>query len=81
MFQDEGDTIFEYYVNEEGYWAHWITRVLEYYYPQDYVPEYATILAPNVDNVRTTFLIDLIATQNKPVLLIGKQLCYNMRLI
>ena len=67
------ETIFEYVVNERGEWQHWSERVEEYTYPPDSVPEYASILVPNVDNVRTTFLIDTIAKQNKAVLLIGEQ--------
>ena len=68
----EGETIFEYLV-DDGEWKHWSTRVQEYVYPVDSVPEYASILVPNVDNVRTTFLIDTIAKQSKAVLLIGEQ--------
>ena len=67
------ETIFEYLVDEEGQWQHWSSRVQEYAYPPDEVPEYASILVPNVDNVRTTFLIDTIAKQEKAVLLIGEQ--------
>ena len=61
----EGETIFEYVVNSNGEWEHWSTRVQEYIYPTDRVPEYASILVPNVDNVCTTFLIDTIAKQHK----------------
>lgn len=68
-----GETIFEYVVEKTGEWAHWSSRVQEYSYPPDFVPEYASILVPNVDNVRTTFLVDVIAQQEKAVLLIGEQ--------
>ena len=61
----EGETIFEYVVDSNGEWEHWSSRVLEYIYPVDRVPEYASILVPNVDNVCTTFLIDTIAKQHK----------------
>ncbi|CAF5136635.1 unnamed protein product, partial [Rotaria magnacalcarata] len=54
-------------------WTHWNTVVTEYVYPKDHDPEYAYILVPNVDNVRTDFLIQTIAKQHKPVLLIGEQ--------
>jgi len=39
--------------------------VQEYIYPSDYKPEYSSILVPNVDNVRTSFLMETIAKQNK----------------
>lgn len=42
-------------------------------YPYDYIPVYSDILVPNLDNVRTMFLISLIAKQEKNVLLIGEQ--------
>lgn len=67
------ETIFEYLVDDNGQWLHWSKRVEEYHYPTDHVPEYASILVPNVDNVRTTFLVDTIAKQHKAVLLIGEQ--------
>ncbi|CAH1796663.1 unnamed protein product [Owenia fusiformis] len=69
----EDETIFEYVVDEHGEWEHWLNRVEMYNYPKDSVPEFSSILVPNVDNVRTNFLIDTIAKQNKAVLLIGEQ--------
>ena len=68
----EDETIFEYLVDEDGKWIHWSSRVEKYIYPPDSVPEYASILVPNVDNVCTTFLIDTIAKQHKAVMLIGE---------
>jgi dynein heavy chain len=68
------ETIFEYVVNAEtGQWQHWSTRVPEYSYPKDSIPEYSSILVPNVDNIRTDFLIETVAKQEKSVLLIGEQ--------
>ncbi|XP_035785030.1 dynein heavy chain 8, axonemal-like [Anopheles albimanus] len=67
------ETVFEYVVSREGTWQHWNERVEDYHYPSDSVPEFSSILVPNVDNVRSSFLIDLIARQRKAVLLIGEQ--------
>ncbi|KAJ7419450.1 dynein heavy chain 8, axonemal [Pitangus sulphuratus] len=66
-------TMYEFYVSEQGNWEHWSKRVQEYVYPTDHVPDYASILVPNVDNTRTQFLINTIAKQKKAVLLIGEQ--------
>jgi len=49
----------------EGEWQHWSEKVAEYVYPSDSIPEFATILVPNVDNTRTNFLMDTIAKQHK----------------
>ncbi|EGV96920.1 Dynein heavy chain 5, axonemal [Cricetulus griseus] len=70
---DPGDTMFDYYVAPDGSWRHWSMCTPEYVYPPDITPEYGSILVPNVDNVRTDFLIKTIAKQGKAVLLIGEQ--------
>ena len=68
-----GDTIFEFVPDKDGNWEHWKMRVEEYVYPRDSIPAYSSILVPNVDNVRTDYLIDVVAKQSKPILLIGEQ--------
>ncbi|XP_053268003.1 dynein axonemal heavy chain 5 [Pleuronectes platessa] len=70
--QDD-QTIFEFTINEQGQWEHWSNKVPEYVYPKDHVPDYSSILVPNVDNVRTDFLTQTIMKQRKAVLLIGEQ--------
>lgn len=50
-------------------------------YPEDRVLEYSSILVPNVDNTRTLFLVDIIAKQEKSVLLIGRQSTSKYRII
>lgn len=70
--QDD-QTIFEFTVSEQGHWEHWSNKVPEYVYPKDHVPDYSSILVPNVDNVRTDFLMQTIMKQRKAVLLIGEQ--------
>uniref|UniRef100_A0A8D0G5C6 Dynein axonemal heavy chain 8 n=1 Tax=Sphenodon punctatus TaxID=8508 RepID=A0A8D0G5C6_SPHPU len=71
--EGSGQTMYEFHVSDYGDWDHWNKKVQEYVYPTDSDPEYTSILVPNVDNVRTQFLIDTIAKQHKAVLLIGEQ--------
>ncbi|KAJ3091620.1 Dynein heavy chain 5, axonemal [Quaeritorhiza haematococci] len=66
------DTIYEYFVNDNGEWAHWRNRVPVWNYPQDTTPEFSSIIIPTVDNVRTEFLIETVTKQHKSVLLIGE---------
>lgn len=73
LFQPD-ESIFEFLVDNTGQWAHWSTKVEDFVYPSDSVPEFATILVPNVDNIRTNFLIGCISKQKKAVLLIGTSL-------
>ncbi|XP_077876201.1 dynein axonemal heavy chain 8 isoform X2 [Ictidomys tridecemlineatus] len=71
--KDTNQTMYEFYVTDYGDWEHWNKKVLPYYYPTDSIPDYSSILVPNVDNVRTNFLMDTIAKQHKAVLLTGEQ--------
>ncbi|XP_059501105.1 dynein axonemal heavy chain 8-like [Stegostoma tigrinum] len=70
---DSAESMFEFLVNHQGEWENWKVWVQEYLYPTDSEPDYTSILVPNVDNVRTNFLVDTIAKQNKAVLLTGEQ--------
>lgn len=51
---------------------HWSTRVEPWEYPKDEEVEFASILVPNIDNVRITYLIQILVKQEKAVLLIGE---------
>lgn len=51
---------------------HWSTRVEPWEYPKDETIEFASILVPNIDNVRITYLMNTLAKQEKAVLLIGE---------
>ena len=44
-------------------------QVVPYEYPKESIPEYSSILVPNVDNVRTDFLVDTIAKQGKVIVI------------
>ena len=37
----------------------------EYIYPKDHSPDFLSILVPNVDNVRTDYLIQVVSNQGK----------------
>uniref|UniRef100_A0A8C2T2W8 Dynein heavy chain 5, axonemal-like n=1 Tax=Coturnix japonica TaxID=93934 RepID=A0A8C2T2W8_COTJA len=67
------ETMFEFGISTSGQWEHWSKKVPEYIYPKDSVPEYTSILVPNVDSVRTDFLMYTVMKQGKAVLLIGEQ--------
>ena len=69
---NSNDSIFDYLVSANGTWIHWLTKVEKYNYAADSIPVYTDILVPNVDNVRTDFLLDTIAKQGKSVLMIGE---------
>ncbi|EUB62286.1 Dynein heavy chain 5, axonemal [Echinococcus granulosus] len=69
----KSETIFEYFVGPNGEWVHWSSRIDEYIYPTDKDPEFSSILVPNVDNIRTDYLIRLVGKQEKAVLLTGEQ--------
>eukprot|EP00049_Salpingoeca_infusionum_P010530 m.182232 g.182232 ORF g.182232 m.182232 type:complete len:2544 (-) comp14667_c0_seq7:2478-10109(-) len=69
------ETIYEYVVSPQGEWAHWSTLVEKFDYPtnpEEQVPAFRSILVPNIDNVRTEFLMNTVAKQGKAVLLIGE---------
>ena len=74
LFMDDTGCIVGFSISIfSGSWIHWESRVEEYLYPPDTTPEYASILVPMVDNVRTNFLIETISKQELAVLLIGEQ--------
>lgn len=65
--------VFDFYVTEKGKWDTWTSMVTNYVYSEYSTFDYSNILVPIPDNVRITYLIDLIGRQDKAVLLIGEQ--------
>jgi len=59
--------LFLFYL-KEGNWQHWKVKVEDYNYPKNFIPEFSSILVPNVDNVRTQYLIKTIGTQSNTLL-------------
>ena len=54
-----------FFLFNTGEWEHWNNRVEEYIYPKDHNPDFLSILVPNVDNVRTDYLIQIVSSQGK----------------
>lgn len=54
-----------FFLFNTGEWEHWNNRVEEYIYPKDHNPDFLSILVPNVDNVRTDYLIQVVSSQGK----------------
>uniref|UniRef100_A0A336MB49 CSON013031 protein n=1 Tax=Culicoides sonorensis TaxID=179676 RepID=A0A336MB49_CULSO len=69
----KSESIFEFVVSNNGNWQHWNEQVEMCKYPDDSVLDFASVWVPTVENVRITYLINLIAKQEKPVLLVGEQ--------
>lgn len=56
-----------------GNWQSWNKLVPAYNYPDQSTPDFNTILVPIIESVCIDYLINCIARENKPVLLIGEQ--------
>jgi hypothetical protein len=66
-------TLFDFVVDEStGAWMPWQSRVPHWSYPDTAKPEFHSLIVPTADNVRTGFLVNLIAQQRQSVLLIGE---------
>ncbi|GFY65841.1 dynein heavy chain 5, axonemal, partial [Trichonephila inaurata madagascariensis] len=72
--EDPNDTMFDFNVDAQGCceWKHWKTLVTDFVYNPSNGTEYISVLVPNIDNVRTDFLVHTIAKQGHPVLLLGE---------
>jgi dynein heavy chain len=66
-----GDTCFEYFVDQQGEWQHWKTRVQEWQYPTDKEPKFAELLIPTLDSLRYESMLSMLVPQGKPVLFTG----------
>ncbi|KAL0211729.1 hypothetical protein RCL1_005355 [Eukaryota sp. TZLM3-RCL] len=69
----DSETVYDYWISSEtGEWQKWRDLVPDYEYPADHTPSFSTVLVPTIDSVRSMKLIDLIAKQGLPVMLIGE---------
>lgn len=59
---EDTSTVFDY-VMEGDAWIPWKSKIPDYPFPENYNNEYASILVPNVDTMRTDFLITTVAKQ------------------
>ena len=65
------DTCYEYFVDANGEWAHWSTKVEPYVYPTDYEPKFADLLIPTLDSLRYESMLSMLVPSKKPVLFTG----------
>mmetsp|Transcript_13743 Transcript_13743/g.31844 ORF Transcript_13743/g.31844 Transcript_13743/m.31844 type:complete len:4493 (+) Transcript_13743:136-13614(+) len=66
-----GETAYEYTLDDQGNWEHWKSRVVEWKYPIDSDPQFASLLIPTMDSVRYEFLLCNLMANEHPCLLIG----------
>jgi dynein heavy chain len=72
QFPPVGDeTAFEYFVNPEGQWQHWKTRVKDWHYPTDVDPSFGDLLLPTLDSLRYVDQLTMLVPAGKPVLFTG----------
>ena len=67
----DGDTAYEYFVDSDGEWKHWKTKVEPYVYPTDYEPKFADLLIPTLDSLRYESMLNMLVPAKKPVLFTG----------
>eukprot|EP00961_Rhodomonas_salina_P242924 3281964-Rhodomonas_salina.1 len=67
----DGDTCYEYFVDQQGAWQHWKTRVVEWLYPADREPKFAELLIPTLDSLRCESMLSMLVPSGKPVLFTG----------
>ncbi|XP_035225006.1 dynein heavy chain 5, axonemal-like [Stegodyphus dumicola] len=72
LMEDPSDSIFDFNIDNQGNWRHWKVLVPDYQFDPSNGVEYISVLVPNIDNVRTDFLINTVAKQGDPVLLLGE---------
>ena len=69
---DEGESIYEYYVNvDTNDWSKWSAPNWEY--PETDHLDFSNILVPTMDSTRALYVISLMHKQMKPILLTGGQ--------
>jgi len=72
LFPPVGDeTAYEFFVNPQGEWQHWKTRVVEWHYPADVDPGFGELLLPTLDSLRYVDLLAMLVPAGKPVLFTG----------
>lgn len=59
-----GETLFDYVLKGEK-WLSWAKEINECILPENYLNELFTFMVPNVDNARTSYLLDIVAKQVK----------------
>ncbi|ESN99020.1 hypothetical protein HELRODRAFT_162498 [Helobdella robusta] len=70
---DESSSIFDWFVDDQGHWKHWNHLVPYFCFPSSPAFDFTNLIVPNANSTCIQYLINLIASQEKAVLLIGEQ--------
>ena len=67
----EGETIYDYFVNQQTTWEKW--RPLKWEYPKGDKLNYSNLLVPTMDSTRALYVIKHIHKQKIPTLVVGAE--------
>lgn len=68
---EEGETIYEYFVNKSGEWEKW--KPPAWAYPEGDKLDFSNLLVPTMDSTRAQHIIRTIHRQKGPVLVVGAE--------
>jgi len=66
------DTVFNYFVSDDGQWVSWKDVVPEYVYPDSYDPPFSEILIPTIDNTSINYLLRKVNHSQFNLMLVGE---------
>ncbi|GAB0086567.1 Dynein heavy chain [Sergentomyia squamirostris] len=64
-------SIYDYYVNEQGDWIYWGNEIPEFAITSN--QKFSEMIVPNIESTQMTYILKLLWDNHKPVLLIGDQ--------
>jgi len=67
--KDDGDTIFEYFINNNRQWEKWVPP--EWVYPETEKLDFSNLLVPTMDSTRALFILNQMHSCCSPALMVG----------